>query len=60
MIKNIMCKLGYHKYKMTHRALTYSMLTTVRCEICGHVLTAEDPEVEREKRRKELSKHKFK
>lgn len=59
MIKNIFCKIGYHRYKMTHRALTCSIMTTVRCEVCGHVLTAEDPSIEREKRRKKISKHKF-
>ena len=54
MIKKILCKLGLHKYKMTHRYLTCCVYTKVRCEWCNHELTAEDPAKEREKKRKKL------
>lgn len=58
MIKNILCKLGFHKYKMRQFMLTSSIGTIVKCKWCGKNLS-DEMEEEFEKRRKKISKHKF-
>jgi len=58
MIKKILCKLGLHKYEMSHFILTSSIATRVKCKWCGHNLRS-DAEKRWEKKRKKILKHNY-
>ena len=58
MIKRVLCKLGFHRYKMRRIMLSSSIGTIVKCKWCGKNLS-DDIDIEWEKRRKKIMRHKF-
>lgn len=57
-MKDIMCKLGYHKYRMKQFSLTSCIMKVVTCEKCGINLEDEEKKIW-EKKREKIAKHKF-
>ena len=51
MIKWILCKMGLHKYEMSHFMLTSSMATRVKCKWCGYALHADNKAWEKRRKR---------
>jgi len=48
MIKKILCKIGFHKYKKKEFSLSDSIGTIVKCEWCGiHLKDESDKELKK-------------